>query len=290
MELSKIYHRLYDEWNIGFMKVDDGMLDAKVPDVKWMRHNYKDRWFADPQILSVDDGIIKVLVEELVFARDIGQIALLGVDAATLELVSRKDILSLPTHLSFPQVLREGDKVFIYPENGGSGELWLYEYDTEKDQLTGEKRLLADMALADATILPFDTKRMLATSAAPNGNVLDILCWDDVAGKYKICDSYTFKENVARNAGPCFALGERWIRPAQVSNHSYGEALELQEVVVDDDGGMRFDALCRWHSPHPTHTLSFHNFCVHDGIAAVDCRGYRYWFSKHLESLLARMR
>ena len=184
MELSKLYHRLYDEWNIGFMTVDEDMLSAKVPDVKWLRHNYKDRWFADPQILSIHNGIIKVLVEELVFSRDIGQIALLSVDASTYELIGRKEILSLPTHLSFPQVLRADNKVFIYPESGESHELWLYEYDTDKDELTGEKRRLADMALADATILPFDKTKMLATSSVPNGNVMDILCWDGDAKKY----------------------------------------------------------------------------------------------------------
>ena len=290
MKLSQIYHSLYDEWNIGFMAVDAGILNTNVPEIKWMRHRYKDRWFADPQILSIDNGIIKVLVEEFVFSRDIGQIALLNVDMATYELIGRKEILSLSTHLSFPQVLRDSNKVFIYPENGESRELWLYEYDIDRDELTGEKFLLSDTSLADATILPFDKTKMLATSSVPNGNVMDILCWDDNAKKYDICDSYTFNENVARNAGPCFQMEDRWIRPAQVSNHSYGEALELQEIIMEDGGRMRFNALCRWHSPHPTHTLSFHNFCVHDGIAAVDCRGYRYWFSKYLESMLAKLR
>lgn len=289
MSLQKIYHKLYDEWNIGFMKVEESMLSDESPKVNWMKHKYKDRWFADPQILDIKDGKIKVLVEEFMYSTDIGQIALLTVDSNSYELLDRKEILVLPTHLSFPQVKREGEKVYIFPENGASGKLWLYEYDTEKDELTGNKTLLSDMALADATILPFDEKVMLATSDKPNGNVLDILRWNETTNTYVKDDVFVFDENIARNAGPCFKLGGRWIRPAQVNNNGYGEALELQEVVLKN-GKYNFKPLVRWTSPSKRWPLSFHNFCEYKGIAAVDCRGYRYWFSPMLEKVLTMLR
>jgi hypothetical protein len=53
------------KYNIGFV---DGSLESIIAGepmkVNWMKHSYKDRWFADPFILDVTDDEIIVLVEE----------------------------------------------------------------------------------------------------------------------------------------------------------------------------------------------------------------------------------
>ena len=56
-------------WNIGFCEYTPEMLikNRALPTIQWMKHPYKDRFFADPFILKVTDMEIVVLAEEYVF-------------------------------------------------------------------------------------------------------------------------------------------------------------------------------------------------------------------------------
>ena len=52
-------------WNIGFVENTlDGVINGEPLKIKWLNHECKDRWFADPFILDVTDDKIYVLVEE----------------------------------------------------------------------------------------------------------------------------------------------------------------------------------------------------------------------------------
>ena len=61
--LEKAY---YQTWNIGFIESSSREIVASNDSllrVHWLKHNYKDRFFADPFVLSVDENVINVLVE-----------------------------------------------------------------------------------------------------------------------------------------------------------------------------------------------------------------------------------
>ena len=52
--LNKIKRNLLNiSWNIGFLNIDKDFVNKSTWDIRWMKHNYKDRWFADPFILKV---------------------------------------------------------------------------------------------------------------------------------------------------------------------------------------------------------------------------------------------
>ncbi len=54
------------KYNIGFVDGNlESIIEGEPIKVNWMKHSYKDRWFADPFILDVTDNEIIVLVEEL---------------------------------------------------------------------------------------------------------------------------------------------------------------------------------------------------------------------------------
>ena len=62
--------KIIKEWllcryEIGFLDntVDD-IINGRPLNMKLMKHNFKDRWFADPFILEVTENTIELLVEE----------------------------------------------------------------------------------------------------------------------------------------------------------------------------------------------------------------------------------
>lgn len=53
--LRNIARTLTDtKWNIGFLQFDGKTEMPKWETVSWLKHNRKDRWYADPFILSAD--------------------------------------------------------------------------------------------------------------------------------------------------------------------------------------------------------------------------------------------
>ena len=263
-------------WNIGFVENTlDEVIDGKPLKVRWLNHECKDRWFADPFILDVTEDKIFVLVEEFYYPHKRGRLAMLTIDKASNRLLKVNTILELDSHRSFPAIIRRDGKIFVYPENSKGGGLKIYELDLEKSALVNG-RTVSDVLLTDAIYTELFGKKQIYSTEDPdaNGSVLGVFEVDE-SGKYTKVKEYRFPENIARNAGDWFEYKGKFYRPAQESNVEYGHAISFQQVDVSSDG-LVFKELWRKSSPHPTMKVAFHTFNMYKGVMVVDCRGYRY--------------
>lgn len=117
-QLSQRY-KIYD-YNIGLIKAtptDVIFGNFDLCSVHWLKHKYRDRIFADPFILKETDDTLEILAEEALFLGGAATLVKLTVCTKTFQLVRRKKILSIKSHLSYPYILRWNDKVYILPEN-----------------------------------------------------------------------------------------------------------------------------------------------------------------------------
>lgn len=219
---------LLGEWNIGFARQNVGdVLNGEPLHIEWLRHGYSDRWFADPFMLAEDASSWYVLVEEMTDSIGRGVITLLTVDKQTVELVNRKVVIQEDCHLSFPYIYNKGVGKYVMPEKGWSGSLDLYAYNADC-HCCWKVETQAGLSVSDAILV--DTDTMLATqTTAPNGNRLTVFRRfnDGWAPQYDI----TFADNIARNAGALFTVGNDRYRPAQVCNNSYGEGISIQRLT-----------------------------------------------------------
>ena len=277
MRFIEIYRSIMQGvWNIGFVENTlDGVIVGEPLKIKWLNHECKDRWFADPFILDVTDDKIYVLVEEYYYPHKRGRLAMLTIDKASNSLLKADTILELDSHLSFPAIIRRGGKVLVYPENSKGGGLKLYELDLEKAALVNGQTV-SEVLLADAVYTElFGKKQIYSTEIPkPNGSILGVYEMDGT-GKYVKVKEYHFPENIARNAGDWFEYKGKIYRPAQECNVEYGHAISFQQVEESSDG-LVFKELWRKSSPHPTMKVAFHTFNMYKGVMVVDCRGYRY--------------
>lgn len=88
---------LSSAWNIGF--VEDKVqcvIRNDLQNIHWMKHQYSDRWFADPFILNVDEENIILLVEEFCYSFNKGRIAKLVVSRKDYILKEMKIVLEEP--------------------------------------------------------------------------------------------------------------------------------------------------------------------------------------------------
>lgn len=272
-----------DRWEIGFV---EGGLAAVMGDfplqVRWLKHPYRDRWFADPFVLDVTDNEIQLLVEEFCYELGKGRIAMLTVDKMTCELKSMNILLELPTHISFPAIWREKGRVFIYPESWKSGRLSLYEIKDGRCNPT-EVQMLCEESVADAIMTERFGKRQLF--AVKENDKLRIYNYD--AKKHFFVLSYMkpFGKSTARNAGDFFEYDDEVYRPAQVCENRYGEAVEIQRVIWDNNNNFCFIPHKTLYSNHVSLDVGMHTLNSYKGVVVIDVRGWDHAFT--VKSLLA---
>ena len=265
------------KYNIGFVDgslkdIIEGNLPIKV---NWMKHSYKDRWFADPFILDVTDKEIWVLVEEWYDPINRGRISKLVIDKHSYKLKDIIVLLELESHLSFPAIKRAQDGIYIYPENSVTGKLTEYKYIPEKEKLEISS-IIVNEPLTDAIQTDFFGEQLLFSTRLPdaNGKDLYIYKYSEKTKSFKEVCQYHYNENLSRSAGDFFKYGEKIYRPSQVCIKSYGDAVSIQEVKCED-GQLCEKEIRRLYSPHPDLDLGFHTFNTYKDVIVVDAVGYR---------------
>lgn len=275
MKIRELRHNL---WNIGFY--EDGLeslLTVKQPNIHWAKKKVKDRWFADPYILDVNDSEIIVLAEEYCYNVRRGRLARVVFDRHTYEEKYFSIILDLPTHLSFPFIYRNNDKVYLIPENSASGCSTIYEYDDETQRMTALHHI-SEEPFTDATIFSYNGKSYLWATMTPesNGKTLSTYVFDEhnlfVGNKL---DSIVFPFNTARNAGECFTINGRMYRPAQDCTKCYGHGVIIQEVSYNEGRWLFEDKNCFYPNSFK-YNQGIHTLNHYKGLIVFDTRGYRY--------------
>lgn len=281
--LKKIQYNQY--WNIGFCEQtpDELIRGKELRPIQWLKHPYRDRWFADPFILKVTDSEIVVFVEECTIDNPKGIICELVIDRKTMSLKERHVILEKDTHLSYPAIIRQNGKVYVYPENGASGRLYLYEYDEVNHKLINPVCILVE-AVADATILSYGADYYLCATKYPETQIMVYLYKSSsIEGPYTPCENKPFNGSLrsSRSAGNWITIDGRIYRPAQDCSERYGAAMTIMSVL-NIEPYMQEDEYCHIEPVKGRYNLGIHTMNFQDGVCVIDGYG-------HYNPLLGRL-
>lgn len=273
-------------WNIGFIQNSfDEILEGEKIIVRWVKHNNRNSWFADPFILDVTDDTICVLVEEFYKPIQKGRISKLTIDKHSYSLIDKVVVLELDTHLSFPAIERREDGICIYPENGEAKGLWLYKYWPDENRIEKMEQLSAE-PLADSIRVEIGNENWMFCTKQPdpNGNELCVYQWNKESQKYLLKDIISFNEKIARMAGDIIEYKGKLYRPAQECNVQYGHAIVLQEMMSEDK--FSFKEVRRLYSVHPKLNVGMHTFNMFKGVIVTDALGFNnMWIRSFLKSV-----
>lgn len=226
---------LYSQnWNIGFCEQtpDELISMRQLKNTHWMKHSYTDRWFADPFIYNVSDEEIVVFVEECTIENPKGILCELHVDRKSYNLRERYVLLELDTHLSYPAIIEHEGKIYVYPENGASGKLNIYEYDGNSHCLINPKCILNE-AVADSTILEHNGfYYLIATKSQNSQEEAFLFRSNNLFGPYSVFsnDPVQIERSCSRPAGNWITIGNKYFRPSQDCSHRYGGGINIMEV------------------------------------------------------------
>ena len=275
--LYKLYWRLtINEWQIGFPQTTrENIAMGDRYKIALLKGVPNGRWFADPFILDVTPTHIILLVEEFVNATAKGRIARLTISRNDYTLQRNDTLLDLDTHLSFPTIVRQGGAVYVIPENSAGGKLNAYIYDEAAAKLV-PYTTLCPKPLIDALHHDIDGNEYIFATQGPdaNGTKLHIYIKDG-KGEYAYHQTVTFNDNVARNGGEFFKIGNSLYRPAQDCNGGYGRGLSIQRIEKDDKGMFTFTETARLKSPRKHLDHGMHTLNEYKGVTVVDVSSYR---------------
>lgn len=274
---SNLYWRLIrSRWELGFVRGGlDGVFSDKPLVVDWIINPFRDRWFADPFVLDVTEDFVFVLAEEYEFKTRKGRIAKLTVNRKTLRIDHYCILLELPTHLSFPNILRKNGHVYVYPESCYNGRLDLYEYDPRQERLVFERTICED-AVWDSSIVNVTGVPQLFTARSSDYN-LDVYNWDDKINRFVYSFSVPSSEKSSRMAGQLFEYLGKTYMPSQYCETVYGGGVIIKEVFVNENG-VSFNEIKKLVSPHPKRKSKLHTLNEYKGVVIIDVGGFDYPF------------
>lgn len=291
--LRKIQYNQY--WNIGFCEQtpEELIRDKQLKPVRWLKHPYRDRWFADPFIYKVTESEIVVFVEECPMESPKGIICELVIDRKTMRLKERYVMLELDTHLSYPTIIRLEEKVYAYPENGASGKLNIYEYDELNHKLTNPVCILNE-AVADASIMGIDGHYLMIATKYPKTQERAFLYEaDSIFGPFTLVDNNPIQTAIScsRPGGNWMHVNDKLYRPAQNCVARYGAGISLMSVDLTEKKEEIFIGFesQSWRYNEGLHTINFHNnLCVIDGYGYYWPILGRLYYSPFLRSILGK--
>lgn len=280
MKLNDLYKKLTRHcWEIGFVAEGLEGVFSDNPQYIWVKNPYKKEcWFADPFILEVTDDYIILLVEEMRYVVHKGRIAKLTINRCTMSIEKMDIILEEDTHLSFPNIWRDGNDVYVYPENYKGGGLNLYKLVDNAMRLE-KVGVLSYEPLTDAVMTDVFGEQLIFTTKMPNPNGKELFVYNINKNSASCATRVHLSDNHARMAGQFFEYKGKIYRPSQDCNETYGGAVILESVEKIGDT-FEFYYAKRLTSHHPQLRVGMHTLNEYKGVVVIDVHGYEHTLGK----------
>jgi len=215
-----------------------------------MKHDYTDRWFADPFILGVNSNQISLLVEEMFRDTQHSRISRLDINRETMMLEKITPVIDNGHNYSFPNIIkRDGDAVMVMPEMAEHGRNVIYKYFPNSGKCEEWKEYEKGKQVIDPVM--FQGKCYFTELSNPN---------------------------VGRSAGNFFEWRGQWYRPLQDCRASYGHG-----VWIEDE---QHHVVRKLYSTDARYKYGLHTLNMYKDVIVTDVLGFkRPWLRLPLQRL-----
>lgn len=280
-------HLVSSRWDLAFLQESlEEIVAGKSVHFISVKNPFRDKyWFADPFVLDVTDDSIFLLVEAMPSDNNKGIIAKLTIEKKTMTITNVCPILDEPWHLSFPNIIRKDNRIFVYPESASSGKLYLYELlrDSQGKEYLNKVDTLCDDIIWDTDINDLFGQKLLFT-AHQNNHYLDIYGWNGSIKRYEYSTSLHSDCQNMRLAGALFSLNDKVYIPTQISGYTYGQAVEIQEISKNDMWAIK--PLRQINPPFGLLIDGMHTLNSYKGVTIIDIHRQNNLFSWVISKLV----
>jgi len=288
--MSSFFLQLFDKlcfkhWVIGICRDNiKDIIRSKTffQDIRWVTPDSIDHFNADPFLLKTKEGKLNIFYEDLAFDDQYGKIFMFTLDE-NLEISNRKILLDTKSHLSYPFIFQEKDKIYVFPEAAHSGKLSCYEYDPVNQSLEFILDIM-NLPLLDSTIFNYNNKYWLWATINGEDSLRDLYLFfsDNLLGPYNPHPLNPVKKslNGSRPAGNLFEVDGIIYRPSQNCEKEYGDSITINKISILNEQKFVEDLYMTIsidkknldiHKIHSIHTIN-----ILDEIIVVDGRKWTF--------------
>lgn len=282
--LFTLIEKLYlKQWTIGICQdnINDILRNKNFdPNIHWLNLKSFDKFDADPFFLVLSDETIDIIFEEYSFNKNYGNLSIMSLDKNYEEL-NRIPVLDTQSHLSYPFVYKENNKIYVFPESKETGNLSCYEFVPGQKSLVFIKTII-DLPLVDSTIIKQNNKYYIFSTLSINDNEYHLYVFfsDSLLGPYIAHQNNPVKEglNGTRSAGNFIREDGILYRPAQNCQEQYGKSItiykiiELNEIKIVEEPYME---ICI-NNKKNKRINSIHTINIMDNIIVVDGENWSF--------------
>lgn len=196
----------------------------------------KDRFWADPHIVTMDDNYF-IFIEEYIYNQSKGHIALIKMDKeGNYNYVGK--ILEKEYHLSYPFVFKFENNFYMIPETESNNNIELYKCTDFPKKWEYHGEIMNNINAVDTTIFNHNNKWWMFTGIKENigGSNSDelFLFYSDnpLTDKWEPHPKNPIISDVrqARPAGKIFSFKGNIYRPSQNSSKFYGYGISINQI------------------------------------------------------------
>ncbi len=240
-------------------------------DIVWLKHRFKDRFFADPFLFNEDEKCYYILCEELTFWEEKGKITCLKVSKNTFKLMDRWIVIEEPYHLSFP--FCELDSDWVVPEACKSGKTYAYRIDRETYKIKEKKEILNE-GLIDNVYYRDDDGNIWLFAGHTKIPSTELFVYKlNENGSFVQLQQEPVESNnrTTRGAGRFFERKGVLYRPVQDCKGRYGKQTKILKINSLGSSSYSYEDICTLNSfENPPFNETMHTFNVYKDIIIVD--------------------
>gem|GEM_PF-1564730 len=242
-------------------------------------------FWADP-FLFTHKNKTYLFFENLEFSTGVGKLSVLNLSALEAgHAAVPADVLVMPYHLSYPQVFKDQEQIYMLPETTGNNAVELYVAEEFPLKWKKAGNLLDNIKAHDATLMKKDGLYWLFANVesknAPFNDELFIFSADSLKGEWRAHPLNPVATHVesARSGGRIHYDGEKLLRPSQDCSVCYGYGLNFNEVIVLNQKDYS-EALLEKITPFQQKDYhAIHSYDVNDEYEVIDMARYMPKFS-----------
>ena len=268
-----------DLWIVGIVKqpILEFIKKPNKKEIIWLYPENSYQFIADPFGIWKNNKLY-LFVEFLDYRYKKGRIDCIVFDK-NLKKISSHNVLKNKSHLSYPFIIKDEDKIYMIPESSKSGKTFIYESVDFPIKWKKIKEVIPNTAMIDTSVIKYQNKWwMFYSLPGKNGRALKelhVAYSNSLLGNWKIHNNNPVSNDIelSRPGGRPFILDSLIHLPVQDSRQTYGGQINI--IKLSKLNPKAFKAIkIKTIKPnlHGTYSDGLHTLTGCEGVTLIDCK------------------
>ena len=276
-----------DLWVVGIVK-QPLLKFIKKPakkDITWIYPEYPYQFIADPFGIWKNNKLY-LFVEFLDYRQKKGMIDCIIFDK-NLKKLSTQNVLKEKSHLSYPFLIEDKNKIYMIPESSKSGKTYIYESVVFPSKWKKVKEVIPNTAMIDASVIKYKNKWWIFYSLPGVSEralkELHIAYSDSLLGDWELHQKNPVSNNIelSRPGGKPFLSDNQVHLPVQDSSKTYGGQINIIKILELTPKNFKATKI-KTIKPnlHPRFADGLHTLSGCESVTLIDCKKREYSSSR----------